>query len=145
MVNPSRAKSSGTPRSIVLVAPPEEMNAVIRRGDLFWLAPDPRRGSVPGRSHPHLVLQDDVFNRSRIDTVIVCAVTSNLDRAHEPGNVLLDLGEGNLPKRSVLVVSQVSSVEKTSLGEHIGALAPERVDQVIDGLRFQQASFFGER
>lgn len=66
--------------------------ATIRRGDLFWVEPDGSRGSVPGHRHPHVVLQDDVFNRSRLTTVIVCALTSNLGRANEPGNVLLDPG-----------------------------------------------------
>lgn len=90
-------------------------------------------------------MQEDVFNRSRIHTVIVCALTSNLSRAQEPGNVLLDEGEGDLPKRSVLVVSQVSSVPKLELGAYIGTLSERRVDQVLDGLRFQQAAFFGDR
>jgi len=62
----------------------------------------------------------------------------------EPGNVLLDVDEGNLPKRSVVVVSQVSSVEKARLGERIGALSEARVEQILAGLRFQQASFFGQ-
>lgn len=114
----------------------------IRQGDLFWLEPDEARGSVPGHAHPHLVIQDDVFNRSRIHAVVVCALTSNLRRATEPGNVLLDVGEGNLPAQSVLVVSHVASVEKGALGEYIGSLSAERVTQVLDGLRFQQASFF---
>ncbi|TKD07962.1 type II toxin-antitoxin system PemK/MazF family toxin [Polyangium fumosum] len=116
--------------------------ALINRGDLFWLEPDESRGSVPGYVHPHVVVQDDVFNHSRIHTVVVCALTSNLHRAHEPGNVLLDEEEGNLPKRSVVVVSQISSVEKARLGERIGALSDERVEQILSGLRFQQSSFF---
>lgn len=98
----------------------------------------PDRGPSPDRSHPHVVVQDDVFNHSRVDTVIVCALTSNLHRASEPGNVLLEPGEGNLPRRSVVVVSRVSSVEKARLGARIGA----RVEQILAGLRFQQASFF---
>ncbi|APR87723.1 Programmed cell death toxin YdcE [Minicystis rosea] len=114
----------------------------IRRGDLFWIEPDGSRGSIPGHPHPHVVVQDDVFNRSRITTVIVCALTSNLKRASEPGNVLLDVGEGGLSKQSVVVVSQVSTVYKARLGERIGALSAERVEQILDGLRFQQASFF---
>jgi len=69
--------------------------ATINRGDLFWIEPDESRGSIPGYSHPHVVIQDDVFNRSRISTVVVCALTSNLNRANEPGNVLLEVGEGN--------------------------------------------------
>jgi mRNA interferase MazF len=114
----------------------------IRRGDLFWIATDASRESVP---HPHVVVQDDVFNRSRISTVVVCALTSNLGRASEPGNVLLEVGEGGLPKQSVVVVSQVSSVEKAALGERIGTLSGERVEQILAGLRFQQASFFFDR
>ena len=121
------------------------MERAVNRGDIFWLEPDEARGSVPGRAHPYVVVQEDVFNRSRIETVIVCALTTNLHRAEEPGNVLLDPGEGGLPKQSVVVVSRVSSVQKHELGAPIGRLTAARVDQILDGLRFQQASFFGER
>lgn len=122
--------------------PADTRSARINRGDVFWIGPDDARGSVPGYSHPHVVVQDDVFNHSRITTVVVCALTSNLHRANEPGNVLLDVGEGNLPRQSVVVVSQISSVEKARLGERIGSLSDARVEQILDGLRFQQASFF---
>ena len=114
----------------------------VNRGDLFWVGPDESRGSVPGVAHPHVVLQDDVFNHSRVETVIVCALTSNLKRATEPGNVRLDPGEGNLTLPSVVVVSQVSSVQKAMLGEWIGTLSVSRVEQILAGMRFQQASFF---
>jgi mRNA interferase MazF len=110
----------------------------IHRGDLFWIAPD----DGAGPAHPHVVVQDDVFNHARIATVVVCALTSNLHRASEPGNVLLDAGEGGLPAQSVVVVSQIDSVDKARLGARIGALTQARVDQILDGLRFQQASFF---
>lgn len=120
-------------------------STVIGRGDIFWLEPEESRGSVPGHPHPHVVIQDDVFNRSRVHTVIVCALTTNLTRANEPGNLLLDREEGNLPKQSAVIVSQVSSVDRSQLGEYIGTLSERRVEQILDGLRFQQASFFGER
>jgi mRNA interferase MazF len=116
---------------------------VIRRGDVFWIAPDPAADAADNYAHPHVVVQDDVFNQSRIETIVVCALTSNLHRATEPGNVLLDVGEGNLPKQSVVVVSQIASVQKARLGERIGALSQARVEQVLAGLRFQQ-SFFRE-
>lgn len=114
----------------------------IHRGDLFWIAPDASHGSLPGYPHPHVVVQDDVFNHSRLRTVVVCALTTNLKKAAEPGNVLLDLNEGGLPKQSVVVVSQISAVEKSALGERIGALSSARVDQILAGLRFLQTSFF---
>ena len=117
-------------------------SARINRGDVFWIGPDDTRGPAPRYSHPHVVVQDDVFNHSRITTVVVCALTSNLHRAKEPGNVLLEVGEGNLPQQSVVVVSQISSVDKVRLGEWIGSLSDARVEQILSGLRFQQASFF---
>jgi mRNA interferase MazF len=116
----------------------------VDRGDVFWIEPDDSRTPVASCAHPHVVVQDDVFNHSRLRTVVVCALTSNLHRASEPGNVLLNVGEANLPKQSVVIVSQISSVEKAHLGERIGALSEARVEQIIAGLRFQQASFFRE-
>ena len=123
--------------------PASTRSARINRGDVFWIAPDDSRGPVPSYSHPHVVVQDDVFNHSRIATVVVCALTSNLHRANEPGNVLLEVGEGSLAEQSVVVVSQVSSVDKARLGERIGSLSDTRVEQILAGLRFQQVSFFG--
>ncbi|MBX3264755.1 MAG: type II toxin-antitoxin system PemK/MazF family toxin [Labilithrix sp.] len=114
----------------------------IHRGDLFWIAPDDAGDAVATYAHPHVVVQDDLFNHSRVTSVIVCALTSNLRRATEPGNVLLDAGEGDLPKQSVVVVSQISAVAKARLGRRIGSLSSARVDQILAGLRFQQASFF---
>ena len=89
----------------------------IKQGNIYWLNPDPSRTPESDYAHPHVVIQDDVINRSRVSTVVVCALTSNLKRRTEPGNVLLDPGEANLPKQSVVVVSQVDAVEKTQLGE----------------------------
>lgn len=114
----------------------------IRRGALYWLAPDALKDTL---RHPHLVLQDDVFNDSRVPTVIVCALSTQLHKATEPGNVLLDEAEGGLPRRSVIVVSQLSVVDKPSLRDFIGSLSPERVAQALAGLRLQQASFLQGR
>ena len=122
--------------------PADPLSATIHRGDLFWIGLEESGGPLPSYAHPHVVVQDDVFNRSRITTVVVCALTSNLHRSSEPGNVLLDPREGNLPQQSVVVVSQISAVEKARLGERIGGLSQERVEQILSGLRFQQASFF---
>lgn len=114
----------------------------IRQGDIYWLHA-PREGGVTvAYAHPYVVIQEDVINRSRVKTVVVCALTSNRNRMTEPGNVLLEAGEANLPKPSVVVVSQVEAVEKTQLGEYIGTLSRQRIDQILAGMRFQQRSFF---
>ena len=106
----------------------------MQQGDLFWIALDDPLGSGPGYSHPHVIIQNNVFNRSRLNTTVVCALTSNLKRARAPGNVLLDVSEGNLPKQSVVVVSQLITVDQTELGEYIGRLSRSRVRQILDGI-----------
>ena len=117
---------------------------VIHQGDVFWIEPEALTPSVPGQAHPHVVIQADVLNRSRIATVVVCGVTSNLQRLGEPGNVLLDAGEANLPRPSVVIVSQVCTVDKAQLGAQLGTLSPQRVDQILVGMSLQQRSFFTE-
>ncbi len=108
---------------------------VINHGDVFWVDLGRPSGSGPGYRHPHVVIQNNVFNRSRLNTVVVCALTSNLKRAKAPGNVLLDEGEANLPKRSVVNVTQVFAVDKTVLLDKIGTLSPQRVRQILNGLQ----------
>lgn len=107
----------------------------INQGDIYWVNLDEPSGSEPGYRHPHVVIQNNLFNRSRINTVLVCALTSNLKRAEAPGNVLLRRGEGGLPKPSVVNISQVFTVDKGQLGPKIGALSSQRVTEVLDGLR----------
>jgi len=88
---------------------------------------------------PWLVIQDDVINQSRVTTVVTCALTTNLKRAEWPGNVLLAAGEANLERASVVLVSQVQTVEKSALGAHIGTLNSDRVRQIMNGMRFLQS------
>lgn len=108
---------------------------VISQGDVFWVELGEPSGSSPGYRHPHIIIQNNVFNKSRINTVVVCMLTSNLKRAEAPGNVLLDHGEANLPKQSVVNVSQIFTVDKRDLDEKIGTLAPKRMRQILDGVR----------
>lgn len=108
---------------------------VINQGDLFWVDLGDPTGSKPGYHHPHVVIQNNVFNRSRINTVVVCALTSNLRRAKAPGNVLLEKGEASLPKQGVVNVSQIFTIDKGDLGEKIGTIPRQRVRQILDGIR----------
>ncbi len=107
---------------------------VVQQGDLYWVELEEPQGSEPGYRHPHVVIQNNVFNASKINTVIVCALTSNLKRAQAPGNVLLDENEGSLPRQSVVLVSQIFTVDKAQLGEWIGRLSPRRVRQILAGI-----------
>lgn len=108
---------------------------VINQGDIYWVDLDEPSGSGPAYKHPHLVIQNNLFNRSQIRTVIVLALTSNLRRAEAPGNVLLDKGEANLPKQSVVNVSQIFTVDKSQLDEYIGTLSSKRVREILNGIK----------
>jgi mRNA interferase MazF len=108
---------------------------VINQGDVFWVDLGEPLGSGLGYRHPHVVVQNNLFNLSRINTVVVCVITSNLKRAKAPGNVLLEKEEANLPKQSVVNVSQIFTVDKRDLVEKIGTLSRQRVRQILDGIR----------
>ena len=112
---------------------------MINQGDIYWIDFDEPAGSEPGYRHPHVVVQNNLFNRSEIKTVVVCALTSNLKRASAPGNVLLDQTETNLPKQSVLNISQLFTVGKTQLIEYVGTLAPQRVREILSEINLALA------
>jgi len=107
---------------------------VIRQGDVYWVDLGRPHGSAPGFLRPLVVVQNDAFNRSGINTVVACIVTSNLGRATAPGNVLLRRGEGGLPRRSVVNVSQLVTIDKSELTEKIGSLSKSRIREILDGI-----------
>lgn len=107
----------------------------IRQGDIFWIDLGSPSGSEPGYRHPHVVIQNNIFNISRINTVVVCAITSNLKRANAPGNILLKKGEAGLTKDSIVNISQVITVDKSDLVEKIGSLSLSRIKQIVDGIK----------
>lgn len=107
----------------------------IRQGDIYWVDLGIPAGSEPGYKHPHVVIQNNVFNASKINTVVVCALTTNLKRANAPGNILLKRGEGNLKKDSVVNISQIITADKSDLVEKIGSLSPSKVKQIIEGVK----------
>jgi mRNA interferase MazF len=106
----------------------------IRQGDIFWVDLGDPEGSEPGFRHPYVVLQNNVFNASRLNTVVLCALTSNVKRAKAPGNVLLRKGEGGLPKDSAVNITQIITVDKSDLVEKIGSLSPARINQILEGV-----------
>ena len=108
---------------------------MIRQGSIYWTELGDPVGSVRAYRHPVVVVQNDVFNASRIQTVVVCALSSNLKRAAAPGNVLLETGEGNLERSSVVNISQVATLDRSQLQEWIGDLPRYRIREVVAGLK----------
>ena len=99
---------------------------MIKRGEIWWAELSDPSGSEPGYKRPVLIVQANEFNASRINTLIVVALTTNTALALAPGNVLIRPRESGLKKVSVINVSQMITINKSIL--------PERVKMVPDGV-----------
>ena len=108
---------------------------VVTRGELWWADLSEPRGSGPGLRRPVVVVQSDAFNQSRIQTVIVAAVTSNLRLASAPGNLLLPRRQSCLPKDSVVNVSQILTLDRRFLTERVGRLPAKYLSTIDAGFR----------
>lgn len=111
------------------------MNRLVSQGDLFWVDFGESLGSEPAYRRPCVVIQGDAFNQSRIRTVVLCVLTTNLKLAAAPGNVLLSDGEGGLEEISVVNVSQIATVDRDALETKIGCLARDRVLEILEGVK----------
>jgi mRNA interferase MazF len=111
---------------------------VIRRGDIWWAdLPDPV-GSGPGLVHPVLIIQSDRYNQvnqSALRRFVVVLITSNLDRAEEPGNTLLEPEESGLKRMSVVNGTQITTVPESVLDKKIGRLSIDRMEEVMSGIK----------
>jgi len=108
---------------------------VIEQGEIYWVDLGEPGGSEPGYRHPHIVIQNNLFNSSKINTVVMCSLTSNLKRGLSPGNVVLKKGEANLTKQSVVNITQIYTVDKNDLCDKIGRVSSERVKEIISGIK----------
>ena len=107
----------------------------MRRGEIWWASLPNPLGPGPGYRRPVIVIQSDPFNESRIGTVIVAIIISNLSLSAAPGNVLLERNTTTLPSDSVVNVSQVLTVDKSLLTELAGNLPDGIMNAIDDGLR----------
>lgn len=108
---------------------------MIRRGEIWWADLPVPSASGPGYRRPVLVVQDDQFNKSKIATVVVAIITTNLNIAAASGNVPITSRQSGLPRDSVVNVSQLLTVDKSLLIEQVQALSDAKMEQVDKGLR----------
>ena len=108
---------------------------MIQQGDVFWLDTGDVKGRALAFRRPHVVIQGNPFNQSQIPTIVVCPITSNINKAHLPGNILLRKGEADLPKDSLVRTSEFQTVDREHLVEKIGTLSLERVEEIIKSIK----------
>jgi mRNA interferase MazF len=105
------------------------------RGEIWWADLPAPRGSEPGFRRPVLIIQANSFNQSRMQTVIVAVISSNLRLADAPGNVLLPSKISGLPRDSVANVSQLITLDRSFLTEEVDKLPSRLMAEVDAGLR----------
>ena len=107
----------------------------MKRGEIWWAELRAPVGSGPGYKRPVLIVQANAFNASRIATVIVATITSNLALAEAPGNVRVAKSESGLPQPSVVNVSQLITLDRVVLTSRVKALGGVAMDKVDSGLK----------
>lgn len=106
-----------------------------KKGEIWWADLDEPRGSEPGYRRPVVIVQSDEFNKSKIRTVIVAVITSNLKLARAPGNLKLAKTKSiGLDKESVVNVSQIITLDKAYLTEKVGKLSTSQKQELAEGL-----------
>src|SRR5882757_9047987 len=107
----------------------------MKRGEVWWASLPPPVGSGPGLRRPVVIVQSNPFNDSRIATVVIATITSNLALAEAPGNIRIGKAESGLSKPSVINVSQVLTLDRSYLTERVRALPQPVMNRVDSGLR----------
>lgn len=111
----------------------------MKRGEVWWAELQEPVGSGPGFRRPVVIVQSNPFNDSRVTTVIVAAITSNLGVADAPGNLRISKIESGLSKPSVINVSQMLTVDRELLVQRVKMLPGQIVTRMDDGLRLALA------
>ena len=107
---------------------------VVAQGDVLWASlPDPV-GSGPGFRRPVVVVQADALNASRLATVVVVPLTSNLRWVAAPGNVLLTRNDTGLPKDSIANASQIVAIDRAILSDRVGRVSDVKLHLILDGI-----------
>ena len=106
-----------------------------KRGEIWWADLGEPRGSSPGFERPIVIIQSEFFNQSRIHTLTVAIITSNLLLSEMIGNVKLSTRTSGLEKESVVNVTQLFTIDKTDLLEYVETLSERKMEQIDSGLR----------
>src|SRR6516162_11298424 len=126
--------TDGSLRFLSRAPHPGAERVVMSQGEIWWADLPAPSGSGPGFRRPLVVVQGDALNRSRIATVVCVPLTSNLKWVDAPGNVLLKSRTTGLPKDSVANVSQIVTLDKTTLTERVGKLGTANVELLLSGI-----------
>jgi mRNA interferase MazF len=104
------------------------------RGEIWWAQLGIPFRSEAGYKRPVLIVQDDSFNESRIRTIVVVPLTTNLRLAEAPGNVFIKKNESKLAEDSVIIVAQLYALDRDRFIEKISKVNKEIMGKVENGM-----------
>lgn len=108
----------------------------MNRGEIFWAKLHPRSGSEQQGHRPVIVISRNTFNQSSWRTIIVVPVSSSQAQAKRGlTGIFLPAGSGGLNKDSVALCHQITTLDRSKIGQFIGTLDPQLLNQVEDGLK----------
>jgi mRNA interferase MazF len=105
------------------------------RGEIWWAEFGIPYGSEAGFTRPVIIVQDDSFNESRIKTIVVLPMTTNLRLLNAPGNVFIRKKESKLPDDSVIIIAQLYAIDRGRFKERISKVSNEIMEQIEVGMR----------
>ncbi len=106
---------------------------IVKKGDIFFADLSPVVGSEQGGVRPVLVVQNNIGNKYS-PTIIVAAVTSQINKAKLPTHVEIDAVNNGLSKDSVVLMEQLRTIDKQRLKERIGTINQELLPNVDEAL-----------
>jgi mRNA interferase MazF len=106
------------------------------RGELWWADFGVPFGSEPGYRRPVIIIQNDFFNNSKINTTIVIPLTTNMILADAPGNIVITKRESNLKKDSVITISQIEVIDRQRLIEKITKIDKTIIEKIENNILF---------
>lgn len=107
----------------------------MKRGEIYWSDFGEAVGSRPAFRRPVVIVQDNLYNDTRLATVIVLTLTTNTKLSALHGNVFIAASESGLPQDSIANVAQLYTVNKLDLTERISQLPEAVMELVDDGLK----------
>ncbi len=105
------------------------------RGEIWWVDLGIPLGSEPGYKRPVIIIQDNSFNKSHIQTVLVASLTTNIDLSEAPGNVFIEKEDSGLSKDSVINISQISTIDKNRLVNKVSQVPLDIIRSIESGLK----------
>lgn len=108
---------------------------MISRGDICWADFGPIADRSPAKRRPVVVVQADKYTQSLLGTIVVATLSSATSRSTIPGNVFIPATASGLPKNSVVIATELQTVDRDAISEPVGSVPPMIMRDIDAGLR----------